>query len=282
MGAGFSALLLCITNKMTEPLILLTNDDGIRSPGLWAAAEALDPLGFVTVVAPREQSSGTGRSMPTTSDGKIEPEEMEVNGKTWTVHAVGGTPAQAVLHGVLEIAPRKPDLAVSGINYGLNVGTGVTVSGTVGAALEASASGIPSLAVSLDTEDKYHLSHATHIDFSTAAHFTRYFAKLVLEKQLPEDVKVLKIEIPSDATPQTPWKMTRLSPIRYYTVIPPERESYDTETRIGYRVSDDWDKAPPDSDIHAVHIDKVVSVTPLSLDLTSRIDLHELEKKLKS
>lgn len=267
---------------MSEPVILLTNDDGIRSPGLWAAAEALDPLGFVDVVAPREQSSGAGRSLPAHSDGKIDLEEVTVNGKPWTVHAVGGTPAQAVLHGILEISSRKPDLVVSGINYGLNVGTGVTISGTVGAALEASASGIPSLAVSLDTEDKYHLSHAPHIDFSTAAYFTNYFGKLILEKTMPEDVKVLKVEIPADATPETPWKMTRLSPVRYYKVLPPERESFDDETRIGYQVADDWDKAPPDSDIYAVHIDKVVSVTPLSLDLTSRIDLDQLEKDLKN
>jgi len=267
---------------MEEPQILLTNDDGIQSPGLWAAAEALDPLGFVTVVAPREQSSGAGRSMPSTSDGRIEPEEVTVNDKTWTVHAVGGTPAQAVLHGVLEICTRKPDIAVSGINYGLNVGSGVTVSGTVGAALEASASGIPALAISLDTEHQYHLSYSTKVDFSAAAHFTHYFAHLLLKKELPEDVKVLKVEVPSEATPDTPWKITRLSPVRYYTAVPPEREAKDKDGNIGYRVADDWHTAPPDSDIYAVHIDKVVSVTPLSLDLTSRVELEQLEQVLRS
>lgn len=267
---------------MKEPSILLTNDDGIRSPGLWAAAEALDSLGFVTVVAPREQSSGAGRSMPSSSDGKIEPEEVQVNDKTWTVHAVGGTPAQAVLHGVLEICPDKPDLAVSGINYGLNVGSGVTVSGTVGAALEASASGIPAIAISLDTDHEYHLSYSTEIDFSTAAYFTHHFAELLLEKSLPDDVRVLKIEIPAGATPETPWKMTRLSPVRYYTAVPPDRGENDQEGSIGYRVADDWDTAPPNTDIHAVHIEKVISVTPLSLDLTSRVDLEELERRLRS
>jgi 5'-nucleotidase len=78
-----------------RPLILLTNDDGIRSPGLWAAAEALSAVGYVTVAAPREQSTGMGRSMPTTSDGAIHEEQVSVGGKTWTVYAVGGTPAQA-------------------------------------------------------------------------------------------------------------------------------------------------------------------------------------------
>jgi len=81
---------------MTKKQILLTNDDGIRSPGLWAAAEALSELGYVTVAAPREQSSGMGRSLPSTSDGIINMEKVQVNGQEWTVYAVGGSPAQAV------------------------------------------------------------------------------------------------------------------------------------------------------------------------------------------
>ncbi len=85
---------------MKTPQILLTNDDGIRSPGLWAAAQALSELGFVHVVAPRDQFSGAGRSMPSTSDGIIRPQEMSINGKLWTVYSVGGTPAQAVQHAV--------------------------------------------------------------------------------------------------------------------------------------------------------------------------------------
>ena len=122
-----------------RPTILLTNDDGIQSPGLWAAAEALSDLGWVQVVAPREQQSGMGRSLPATSKGRIYKEKMTVRGKEWTVYAVDGTPAQAVQHGVLELTDTTPALVVSGINYGENTGNGVTISGTVGAALEASA-----------------------------------------------------------------------------------------------------------------------------------------------
>ena len=84
---------------MAKLQILLTNDDSILSPGLWAAAESLSALGFVTVVAPREQSSAMGRSLPPSSDGIISKETVEVGGKNWTVYAVGGTPAQAVQHG---------------------------------------------------------------------------------------------------------------------------------------------------------------------------------------
>ncbi|MEA2007682.1 MAG: 5'/3'-nucleotidase SurE [Chloroflexota bacterium] len=268
--------------KINEPQILLTNDDGILSPGLWAAAEALATLGFVSVAAPREQSSGAGRSLPSTSSGSLRPEEVKVNGKTWTAYAVGGSPAQAVLHGIYEITPRKPDVVVSGINYGLNVGYGITVSGTVGAALEAASSGIPALAISLETDSKYHLSYSTEIDFSTAAYFTAYFAQLLLERDLPDDVHVLKVEIPATATPNTPWRMTRISSVKYYTPVPPQRQSHNDEGKMGYRVADDWDTAPEASDIHAVHIQKVVSVTPLSLDLTSRVNLEDLEYALKA
>src|SRR5512139_2704864 len=144
---------------MSKPQILLTNDDGIQSPGLWAAAEALSELGFVHVVAPRDQFSGAGRSLPSTSDGILTEQQVLIHGKAWTVYSVGGTPAQAVLHGILEIMPSRPDLVVSGINYGENLGTGITVSGTVGAALEAAAMGIPALAISLETDVEQHLSY---------------------------------------------------------------------------------------------------------------------------
>ncbi len=209
---------------MEKYQILLTNDDGIQSPGLWAAAEALSALGYVTVAAPRDQSSGMGRSLPGSSDGIIQPETLVVHGQSWTVYAVGGSPAQAVLHAILEIMPQKPDLVVSGINYGENIGTGITVSGTVGAAMEAAALGYRALAVSLETEQKYHLSYSREIDFSAAAGFTEHFGRMLLEKQFPMDVQLLKVEIPSDATHETPWEISRLTRQRYYEPLKPERE----------------------------------------------------------
>ncbi len=185
-----------------KPQILLTNDDGIHSPGLWAAAAALEAIGYVHVVAPREQSSGMGRSLPSTSSGIIEPQQLNVNGREWTVYAVSGTPAQAVLHGIFEIVPCKPDLVVSGINYGENLGLGVTVSGTVGAALEGAALKIPSLAISLETKIEHHLSYSNEVDFSAAAYFTAHFSQLLIEQSFPDDVDVLKVDIPSNATPE--------------------------------------------------------------------------------
>ena len=266
---------------MKKAQILLTNDDGIQSPGLWAAAEALSALGYVTVAAPREQSSGMGRSLPGTSDGIIQPETLVVHGQEWTVYAVGGSPAQAVLHAILEIMPEPPDLVVSGINYGENIGTGVTVSGTVGAAMEGAALGYRALAVSLETDQKYHLSYSRDVEFSAAAQFTARFARMLLEKQFPEEVQLLKVEVPSDATLETPWEISRLTRQRYYEPLKPERTSWDVSASVGYREAARLEDEAEDTDAYVMRKKRRVSVTPLSLDLTARVDLSALEKFMR-
>jgi 5'-nucleotidase len=260
--------------------ILLTNDDGIQSPGLWAAAEALSTLGFVHVVAPRDQYSGAGRSLPSTSEKTTQSQEIFMLGKTWTVYSVAGSPAQAVIHAIYEILPEKPDLVVSGINYGENLGTGITVSGTVGAALEAAGNGIPAIAVSLETDPSFHLTYSKEIDFLPAACLTRYFAEYVLEKALPFDVDVLKVEVPASATCDTPWEMTRLSRQNYY--VPSIVEGNQHNRIEGYRVGAFPEQDPPDTDIYVVRVKRHVAVTPISLDLTSRVALDELERNLRS
>lgn len=266
---------------MSDIQILLTNDDGIRSPGLWAAARTLSEIGYVHVAAPREQFSGAGRSLPSTSDGIIQEHFIEVNGSDWKVYSVGGTPAQTVLHAVLEILPRCPDLVVSGINYGENLGTGITVSGTVGAALEAASLGIPALAISLETEARYHLSYSKEIDFSAAAYFAQYFGRLLLQCQLPFDVDVLKVDVPSDATPETPWELCRLSRKRYYEPLRPNRSSWKQPGRVGYRLAVDSHEAPAGTDSYVMRVERRVAVTPISLDMTSRVELAEVEACLR-
>lgn len=264
-----------------KPQILLTNDDGIRSPGLWAAAAVLSELGYVHVAAPREQSSGMGRALPMSSDGIIRAEKVMVNGKEWEVFAVGGTPAQAVLHGVLEIVPERIDLVVAGINYGENVGSGVTISGTVGAALEAAALGIPSLAVSLETEVEQHLSYSTEVDFSTAAYFAAYFARRLLERPQPPDVHVLNVNVPCNATPRTPWEITRMSLQRYFEPVPAQRRSWDEPGPVSYKFAELAKDDASDSDVYVLRVKRAVSVTPLSLDMTSRVDFTELDRLLR-
>ena len=266
---------------MTKPQILLTNDDGIRSPGLWAAAASLSDLGFVTVTAPRDQSSGMGRSLPNTSDGIIHLERVQVNGQEWSVYAVGGSPAQSVLYGVLEVLKFKPDLVVSGINYGENVASGVTISGTVGAAMEAASLEIPALAVSLETDSKYHLSYSNDVNFSVAADFARRFARLLLDKKFPADVDLLKVDVPWNAALDTPWQLTRISRQRYYEPMAPDRKSWDVPALIGYRESGMLDDEPEDTDVYILRKKRWVSVSPLSLDLTSRVNFSELDKLMR-
>jgi 5'-nucleotidase len=264
-----------------KPQILLTNDDGILSPGLWAAAASLSRLGFVTVTAPREQSSGAGRSLPNTSDGIIQEQRVQVNGQEWTVFSVGGTPAQAVLHGVLEVMKREPDLVVSGINYGENVATGVTISGTVGAAMEGASLGIPSMAVSLEAAPKYHLSYSEEMSFLVAAEFAYRIGRLLLEKRLPVDVDLLKVDVPSDATLDTPWQLTRVSRQRYYEPIAPTRTNWKERVVIDYREAGQLEDEAEDTDVYVLRKKRMVSVSPLSLDLTSRVDFAELDTLLR-
>lgn len=266
-----------------RPLILFTNDDGIASPGLWAIAGVFADVGDILVVAPREQQSGMGRSLPNTSEGRIYPYELPKNGKPYAykAYAVDGTPAQAVQHGVLELSDRLPSLVVSGINYGENTGNGVTISGTVGAALEAASLGIPAIAISQQMPQDLHLSYSTDVDFSAAAEFGLQFGQWLIEHpQRPDDVDVLKIEIPANATSKTPWRTTRLSRRRVFWPTRPERATLSDIGRLGYHFDADPSQAEPDSDVYAVLHDHVVSVTPISLDLTSRTDMFRLRQIL--
>lgn len=266
---------------MSEKIqILLTNDDGIQSPGLWAAASALSRLGYVTVAAPREQASGAGRSLPHTSDGRITKTILNINGQEWPVFAIGGTPAQVVQHALLEIMPGPPALVVSGINYGENLGTSITVSGTVGAAMEGAAMGVPSLAVSLQLAGTDYISYSDQ-DFSTAGHFTYLFAKMMLEKSFPPDVDLLKLEVPTGATPDTPWRITRLARHRYYLPFASRAGEWEEPYLIEGRPQVSRDEVEPGTDIYTLVFDQLVSVTPLSLDMTSRVDLSALEEHLK-
>ncbi len=262
-----------------KPIILFTNDDGIGSPGLWAAVEAFRDLGELLVVAPRQQQSGMGRSLPVTSEGRIYAEKRTFGDEELTVYAVDGTPAQAVQHGVLELAQRPPALVVSGINYGDNTGNGTTISGTVGAALEAASLGIPALAMSQQTPTDLHLTYAD-VDFSAAAHFARQFGMWLLSNRRPDDVDALKIDVPEGATPETPWRVTRVSRRRVYWPTRPERVALNDVGKLGYEFHMDPADAEPDSDVNVLMVQHHVSVTPISLDMTSRTDLFRLRQML--
>lgn len=267
--------------SVQRPLVLFTNDDGIDSPGLWASAGAFADIADILIVAPAEQQSGTARSLPITSRGNIIERTLTVAGREITAYAVNGTPAQAVQHGVYEIAPRWPALVVSGINYGENVGNGVTISGTVGASLEAACLGIPALAASLQVPKDLHLTYSRDVDFSAAAHFVRMFGGWLLNgNKRPADVDVLKLEVPAHATPDTPWKVTRVSRKRLFWPVRPPRRDLTLDGAVGYAQNLDPSTAEPDSDIYTVLHEGLVSISPISFDLTSRVDRDSLYAQL--
>jgi len=163
--------------------ILLTNDDGITAPGIAAAYKELAKIGNVTVVAPSGRMSGAGHSITV-----FEPlvcEQVKVNG-LFTGYSVSGSPADCVKLAVMELCPRKPDLVVSGINHGANVGINVYYSGTVAAAMEAAFFRIPAIALSAVNEE--------NTDFKNSA----VYSVEVINKLLPISISsVISINIPA-------------------------------------------------------------------------------------
>ena len=264
-----------------RPLILLTNDDGIASPGLHAAAQALAEIGELLVAAPAHQQTAMGRSHTGRPGALLERVDLNILGQSVAAFGLDASPATVVRHALQALCQeRKPDLVVSGINYGENVGTTITVSGTVGAAFEGAVHGIPALAISLQM-DFSKINHHGEEDWRAAAHFARHFALRLLAGALPHDVDVLKVDVPENATRETPWRLTRLSRQHYVQVLldEPHPGSRLGEGRISVRV--DETTLEPESDIHALVRDKIVSVTPLSLDATSRTRFVEIQTFLE-
>ncbi|MBI9104157.1 MAG: 5'/3'-nucleotidase SurE [Spirochaetales bacterium] len=261
-----------------ELTILLTNDDGIHSPGLWAAAQILSELGNLWIAAPDDQYTSAGRSHSLRAEGSIRP-WTEKKGN-FTAFAVDGAPAQCIHHGLLEILPCQPDLVVSGINSGSNVSVDITRSGTVGAALEAANYGIPALAISLETNDPLDTKDLNEQDYRGAAYFCRLFAEILAEGSLGEDVQVLKVEVPGNAVHSTPWEISRLSKKSLYIVKTAERSNLSNPGKLNWKIQPDFSLFKEGTDAHTVFIKEHIAVTPLSLDMTSRVDLTELEKKL--
>ena len=262
------------------PLILVTNDDGVNSAGLWSAVEVLLPLGDVWVVAPSRQWSGAARSMPRRGiSWEVQQSTRQIAGRDVPAFSVDVTPALCVVYAMLQVLPRDPALLVSGINFGENISSEVTISGTVGAALEGAAYEVPALAVSLEMPiERHHLVVGLDADYRAAQHFTHYFARQMLTHKLPFDADVLNVNVPSSATEQTPWRLTRLSRLRYFH---PQLKDPQDESDAGYAALQDLTRTSPDSDIWAMGVDRVVSVTPLSMDLTSRADFGEIEELLR-
>jgi 5'-nucleotidase len=241
--------------------ILLTNDDGVASAGLQALAAALSPLGTVTIVAPQGEASAIGHALTIRH-----PLRVERLGDR--VFAVDGTPTDCVNLAVGAILDTVPDLVVSGINKGYNVGDDVTYSGTVAGALEAALLGIPAMAVSLEGGPSY--------DFEPAAGAAVAVARAMFETPLPLRT-FLSVNVPRG--PVKGFRTTVQARRNHVTKVTSRTDPRGRAYFWIDEAQDDWE--PHDrSDYQAVR-DGFVAVTPLQPDLTAhealgRVDSMEL------
>jgi 5'-nucleotidase len=232
-------------------LILVTNDDGVFSPGLRVLAQRLASLGRVVVVAPDRERSGVSHSL--TLHLPLRADELRPD-----VFAVDGTPTDCINLGIHGLLKSKPDLVVSGINKGGNLGDDITYSGTVSAAMEATVRGVPALAVSLAS------TSFEPADFAVAADIAAGVAGIVSQRTLPPDT-FLNVNVPA-GTPQG-VRLTRQGKRSYDDAVV---ENVDPRGRKYYWIGGGKlsFQDVEGTDVSAVHAG-YVSITPLHLDLTN-------------
>jgi 5'-nucleotidase len=233
--------------------IMVTNDDGIYAPGILALAEALRELGTVTVVAPDRERSAAGHSL--TLHAPLRVFELREG-----FYAVDGTPTDCVNMGIHSLLKVRPDLVVSGINHGPNLGDDITYSGTVAAAMEANLMGIPAIAVSLSTYER-------HGHFDAAARVAVRVARQVLANGLPADT-FLNVNIPDCPAEEMQEPLITRQGTRSF--IGKIVDKTDPRGRKYYWIGSEEPEFndEPGTDFHALNR-LHVSITPLHLDLTN-------------
>jgi 5'/3'-nucleotidase len=246
-----------------KPRVLLTNDDGIYSAGLWAAYEALSGIADVTIVAPATQQSAVGRSISIFEPIRVH--EVDLQGVKGI--AVGGKPTDAVIIGLYALR-LEPTLVVSGINIGENLSfESIMTSGTVGAALEASNQGTKGIAFSLQVEDqgeKFDDPRRYGKGFARAKEIVAEIVREVLRKGFPEDADVINVNIPSRILGG--YEVTRLSRKLFQTGV---EKRLDPRGRPYFWINGPLiEDADEGTDVHAVRKGNI-SVTPITLDCTA-------------
>ena len=199
--------------------ILITNDDGVFSPGLKAAIEAVEDLGEITVAAPTKQQTAAGRSLKGSRKQHFTETVIKTGKNNIRAFHVDCTPALLLKYAFTTIfREEKPDLLISGINYGENIGTDITVSGTLGAAFEAASIGIPAIAASLQTPFEYHFNYG-EVNWDAVKYFLKMFTERFKTAGGFRNFKILKIDVPETADSSTQWVRTRLTDKPYYNNI---------------------------------------------------------------
>lgn len=238
--------------------ILVTNDDGIFSDGLTTLARALEAVGEVTVVAPAAEQSASSHSLTLTRPLRIRQHDERR-------YSVDGTPTDCVVLALTKImADRRPDIVLSGINYGANLGDDVTYSGTVAGALEASFFKLPGIAVSLATRSRF--------DFTHAAEFAAELTRRVLQEGLPSGT-ILNVNVPPGRIngARVTHQGINLGGTRVVEGIDPRGRSY---VWIGIQEIS-WAREDIDSDYAAIE-QGLVSLTPLRAEMTDYRALEQL------
>lgn len=244
--------------------ILISNDDGIHSEGLLALAAALEELGEVWVVAPDREQSACSHAL--TMGRALRRKRLKALGPRF--FSLNGTPTDCVLVGVSKILPAPPQLIVSGINKGENLGADVTYSGTVSAAIEGTILGIPSFAISLVARRDF--------NFGPAAAFARRLSRNILRHGLPRNT-LLNVNVPNGPRPPRAYRITRLGKRVYGESV---REKEVRHGRKYYLIggNDPGYLDTEDSDFKAIS-GHYISITPLHLDWTDYGSLEGLAKR---
>lgn len=247
--------------------ILVTNDDGILAPGLLALAQALRPLGDVTVLAPDRNWTASGHVK--TLDRPLRVREVILADGSNALSS-DGAPSDCVALAMLGLLPHKVDLVVAGVNPGENVGEDVTYSGTVTAAMEAAIAGVPGIAVSLQLPESTPLV----LDFGPAAAIGRKVAELVMAHGLPTGT-LLNVNVPYLPLDQLRGIRTTHQGLRIYRDKLVRRA--DPRNRPYYWIGGDAPSGSLDGDTDFGELaNGHVSVTPLQLDLTDRTLLQQI------
>ena len=251
------------------PTILVTNDDGIFSPGIKILSKTLKSIGEVYVVAPETEQSAVAHALTL-----HRPLKSEKTGKN--SYYLNGTPTDCVIIGVNKLLPCKPDIIVSGINNGGNLGDNLTYSGTVAAAIEGTLLGIPSFAISLVTE--YQNNHGPRkliAGFNRAADCAKIIVKKIIKTGLPKDT-LLNINVPNLLEIKG-TKITKQGKLVYDNGI---QDICDPRGKVCYWIGGgepQWKKGG-DTDLDAIH-KGYISITPVHLDLTNYKAMKYLNEK---
>jgi 5'-nucleotidase len=256
-----------MATKKEQPIILVTNDDGITSPGIRNLIEAAKGLGKVVVVAPDKAQSGMGHAITIGNPLRMDKVDMFGDVEAWQT---SGTPVDCVKLAVDKILHRKPDLCISGINHGANHSINVIYSGTMSAAMEASIESIPSIGFSL-------LDYRFDADFTAAKFYANKIIKTVLSNKLDKHL-LLNVNIPS--VPKKDIKGIKVCKQAYAKYKEEFDERLDPHGKKYYWLTGEFinfDKAE-DTDVWALQ-NNYISVVPVQFDLTNYKLKKLLDKK---